>query len=42
MVTKSLSKQSKSSSMSQSVTVAIENISQLILFMMNAKIQPDK
>ena len=40
MVIKSLSKQSKSSSLSHLITVAIDNISQLISFLSSAKIQP--
>lgn len=40
MVIKSLSKQSKSSSLSYLITVAIDNISQLISFLSSAKIQP--
>ena len=42
MVVKSLPKQSKYSSLSHSITVAIDNISQLIFFLSSAKIQPDK
>lgn len=40
MVVKSLPKQSKFSSLSHSITVAIDNISQLISFLSSAKIQP--